>query len=119
MLLVILLKDYIYISTFDKFININYILFSYNLLFIYPLDGGKLLNIFLNQFTSYKNSLYITIIISLILSIFLIIYFIIKRDLFLTILFIFTFYNSFKEYKKIDFNNKIYMIKYNYIENKY
>ena len=50
--------DYIY---FDF---INYFIILFNLLPIYPLDGSKILNIFLNLVTSYKNSLSITIIIS-------------------------------------------------------
>lgn len=48
-----------------KYLNfINCFIIFFNLLPIYPLDGSKILNIFLNVITSYKNSLSITIIIS-------------------------------------------------------
>ena len=43
---------------------INYFIIVFNLLPIYPLDGSKILNIFFNKITSYKNSLSLTIIIS-------------------------------------------------------
>ncbi len=51
---------------FDLFKKINYILISFNFLPIIPLDGGKLLNITLDRFISYKKSIYVTIIISII-----------------------------------------------------
>ena len=47
----------------------NYSILIFNLLPIYPLDGGKLINILLSYIFSYKNSYIITMIISFIISI--------------------------------------------------
>ena len=48
-----------------EIINIyNYGILGFNLLPIYPLDGGKLLKIVLDNFITYKNSFKLTIIIS-------------------------------------------------------
>ncbi|MBR6690584.1 MAG: hypothetical protein IKL65_04575, partial [Bacilli bacterium] len=44
-----------------KYFNIiNYFIIIFNLIPIYPLDGSKILNIFFNVVTSYKNSLLLT-----------------------------------------------------------
>ncbi|MCI6002367.1 MAG: hypothetical protein MRZ37_04430 [Tenericutes bacterium] len=53
-------------STFDiyKMYNIN--MFIFNILPIIPLDGSKILNIFLNKFFCYKKSCYLSVYISLI-----------------------------------------------------
>ena len=55
--------------TFKIIKRINYILISFNFMPILPLDGGKLLNLFLDLFFSYKYSNYIAIIISTISTI--------------------------------------------------
>lgn len=47
-----------------KMYNINMLIF--NILPIIPLDGSKILNIFLNKFFSYKKSCYLSVYISLI-----------------------------------------------------
>ena len=48
-----------------EIINIyNYGILGFNLLPIYPLDGGKLLKLVLDNFITYKNSFKLTIIIS-------------------------------------------------------
>lgn len=57
----ILIKEYI---DYKYFSVINYFIILFNILPIYPLDGSKILNIFFNLVTSYKNSLLLTIIIS-------------------------------------------------------
>lgn len=57
----ILIKDYI---DYKYFGIINYFIILFNLMPIYPLDGSKILNIFFNLITSYKNSLLLTVIIS-------------------------------------------------------
>lgn len=57
---------YVNVYTYQKFTKINYILFSFNLLPIIPLDGGKLLNNILDIFLPYQMSHLISIIISII-----------------------------------------------------
>ena len=58
---------YYYILTFlgvKNIVTFNFLLLFFNLLPIYPLDGGKLLNIALSSFFPYKLSYKITIYIS-------------------------------------------------------
>ncbi|MFV0275065.1 MAG: site-2 protease family protein [Bacilli bacterium] len=54
-------------STFNlhKIYNIN--IFLFNILPILPLDGGKLLNLLLNKFLSFKTSHFLSIILSIII----------------------------------------------------
>ena len=51
--------------------NISYSLLIFNLLPIVPLDGSKLLNIFLNKFICFRISYYILLIISIIVLLFI------------------------------------------------
>lgn len=71
----ILIKIYPYSNSLDFLKSIHYTILIFNMLPIYPLDGGKLLNLFLSLITSFKRSFEYTIIISyiniLILSLFL------------------------------------------------
>ena len=62
-----LIREY----TYNLFYNYHYSMLIFNLIPIYPLDGSKILNAFLNVITTYKNSLSITIIISYIFIIIL------------------------------------------------
>lgn len=67
-LLLIIKKLNLYINenTYNEFIYLNKILFSFNLLPILNLDGGKLINLILNKIFSYKTSFNISLIISII-----------------------------------------------------
>ena len=93
------------ISYFSKYYNLietyNYTILIFNLLPIYPLDGGKLLNILLSTKLSYRNSFNISIYISYLTSIIIGI-FLICRNLSLNIIVIisFLFYKISIEYKK-------------------
>lgn len=60
----LLLKD-IFGTNYVKY---NYFLLIFNLLPIYPLDGSKILNCFVNKIVSFKLSFYITIYISIMCS---------------------------------------------------
>ncbi len=57
----ILIKDKI---NYYYFSYINYFLIIFNLIPINPLDGSKILNVFINKITSFYNSLYISSYIS-------------------------------------------------------
>jgi len=59
-----LLKDVIPIKYASSFIKYNYSILLFNLLPIYPLDGGKLINIICSYFFSYKRSLTISLYVS-------------------------------------------------------
>lgn len=66
------IKGYINESTFKIIKSIHYYLLIFNFLPIIPLDGGKLLNLILDYFISYKKAHIITIITSIITIIVLI-----------------------------------------------
>lgn len=90
-----------------EIINIyHYSILSFNLLPIYPLDGGKLLKLLFNKFINYKNSL--KLIINLSYLVLLIIFFIFKKNINLFIMTSLLLILITKEKNKI-----------NYIYNKY
>ncbi len=96
------------INYFDRYISLigtyNYTILFFNLLPIYPLDGGKLLNILLSTKLSYRNSFNISIYISYI-TLLVIGIFLICNDLSLNIIVIisFLFYKISIEYKKREY----------------
>jgi len=59
------LKIYINIDTYNKFIYLNKLLLSFNLMPFINLDGGKLLNILFNYFFSFKISFYLSVVASI------------------------------------------------------
>lgn len=61
-------------STFKIFNMYNKSIFLFNLLPIRPLDGGEILNLFLEKYTSYKNAFHVTNVISLIVLVIFSIY---------------------------------------------
>ena len=96
MIFYILIKNNI---DYKYFSFINYFIIIFNLLPIYPLDGSKILNIFFNKITSYKNSLNLTIIISYIfIIIFSFIFFNVNKII--TFILVFLFLEVNKLYKE-------------------
>ena len=82
----------------------HYSILLFNLLPIYPLDGGKLLNLFLSLFTSYKKSLILSILLSIISTTIILIFGLlntIKTNL--VIISIFLIYKIIIEYKQINY----------------
>lgn len=82
--------------------NYHYGILIFNLLPIYPLDGGKLLNILLSLFFPFKRSIKITIYLSYITIFSLVIINYPNIYLNLIIMLIFLILTLQKEYKKID-----------------
>lgn len=98
--------QYIFYIIFKEIINykyfsfINYFIIIFNLVPIYPLDGSKILNVFFNVITTFRNSIFLTLIISYILILILtLILFDINK------LTIFIMYILFKETTKL-YNEK-------------
>lgn len=98
----ILLLGPVYQILFTFFLNdykyLSYSLLFFNLLPIFPLDGSKILNIFLNKVTSFKKSHLITLYLS-----FICIFYIMYRcrfNLILILCLIFLFFKTIEEYKK-------------------
>lgn len=90
---------------YKYFSSINYFIIVFNLIPIYPLDGSKILNIFFNIITSYKNSILLTVIVSYILIIVLSIYFLSSNKLICFVLiFLFIEVNRLYNMRKELFN---------------
>lgn len=60
----LLIFRFLTMNELELFKNYHYSILFFNLLPIYPLDGGKLLNIIINYFISFRRSFRLTIFIS-------------------------------------------------------
>ena len=100
--------------TFLIFKNYHYSMLFFNLLPAIPLDGGRLLNIFLNYLTSYKKSLKIASIIAyIILSCIFFISLLINRNINLITIAVFLISKVYIEIKNIDYlYNKFLLERY-------
>jgi len=92
----------------------HYVLLVFNLLPIYPLDGGKILNILLCYFISYKMSYKVTIYISYVVYFLCLInIFIFYKSIFFFIVLLFLIFKIIDEYKKINYYfNKFLLERY-------
>lgn len=97
----------IFFFPFNKYYN--YLIIFFNILPIYPLDGSKILNIFLNKMTNFKNSYFYTIYISYLIIINLLFIIILYKDLLLLIIFLPLLFNL----------NKIYIDRYKVVSKFY
>jgi len=70
----LLIKNYISYNDYVILKNYNYAILFFNLLPIYPLDGGRLFNMLFSLVFPYKKSLYLSIYLSMIIFVFLFIY---------------------------------------------
>ncbi len=92
---------YYILRCFFPFISIyHYTLLIFNLLPIYPLDGGKILNIVLGYQINYLKSFYMTFTVSFFVLSFLLIKIIISFNLNLFFMIIFLFLKLIKTYQK-------------------
>ena len=98
----LLVKDFI---DYKYFKTIHYFIILFNLIPIYPLDGSKILNIFFNIITSFKNSLSLTIIISYIfIIIFSLLFFNINKIIAFVLIFLMLEVNKLYKERKELFN---------------
>lgn len=96
------IHDYIDYKLFNF---INYFIIIFNLLPIYPLDGSKILNVFFNLITTFKNSILLTVIISYITIIILsLLLFNTNKLLFMMFIFLFIEVNKYYKEKDLLFN---------------
>lgn len=85
-------------------INIyHYGILFFNLLPIYPLDGGKLMNMFFSKFSSYKSSLYISVVLSYIMIILILIFTIKELKLNIIVMLIFLITKVYAEQNKVNY----------------
>ena len=94
---------------YDIFFKYNLYIILFNLIPIYPLDGYKILNSFLELFTSFKNSIYLSFFINVVcLLLFLIYLYIYRVSNYLIIVFlVVNLFNYIKEIRYI--MNKFYL----------
>lgn len=81
----------------------HYTLLIFNLLPIYPLDGGKLLNIIFNYHFNYKRSFYMSFYMSIILIILLLIVSFVIKNFNFTMILIVLIIKLIKIYKDLDY----------------
>jgi len=103
-----------YLFNDESFIYYNLSILIFNLLPIYPLDGGRILNIILSYFLSFRLSYYLSIIISLFVSIIFIIYSILNNYTFnIILMFLIVLVKVFIEIKKRNYYfNKFLLERY-------
>lgn len=94
-----------YYIDYKYFSVVNYFIILFNLIPIYPLDGSKILNVFFNIITSYKNSLNLTLIVSYIfIIIFSLLFFKINKIIAFILIFLMLEVNKLKKVKNELFN---------------
>jgi stage IV sporulation protein FB len=95
----------------DIIIIYHYGILLFNLLPIYPLDGGKIVNLFIQVFIPYKLALKVVIFISYIIVILLFIFLDKKINTFIIVLFL--SFLIFREYRRINYiYNKFILERY-------
>ncbi len=113
---------FLFLKRFYTNISIyHYTLLIFNLLPIYPLDGGKIFNILCGYFFNYLKSFYITFYISIIFIILVIFYNIVNYNINLLLMIIFMFYKLLNTYKKRYYYYNRFLLErylYNYQFNK-
>ena len=116
---------YLFLKNIYNFITIyHYTLLIFNLLPLYPLDGGKILNIVFNYRFNYLNSFKIIYIVSIIVIIFLLVsnfFYFNLNLLIMTILMLSKLINAYKNrnyyYQKLLLERYLYNYKFNRIKN--
>lgn len=103
---------YLYNSNYFNYYNLSILIF--NLLPIYPLDGGRILNVLLSYFFSYRCSYFISIFFSFTITFFFIIYFYIRNSAFnIIIMFLVVLINIIVEFRKRNYYfNKFLLERY-------
>ena len=116
------LIGYYFLLSLDIFINyyqvittINYSILIFNLLPIYPLDGGRLLHCFICYFTSYNLSFKIIYFLSYFLLLIILLIFIYNPSLNLLIVFVLLLIKLIKEQKLTNYyKEKFFLERYLY-----
>ena len=107
---------YFILKNYYSYISIyHYTLLIFNLLPLYPLDGGRILNILFNYHFNYLDSFNIIFIISIIMIIILLVYSINHFNLNLLLMIILMFTKLLKTYKnRFYYYNKLLLERYLY-----
>ena len=116
LLLLLLLKSHLPIQYQEMVVIYNINILVFNLLPIYPLDGGKLLNILFSYHFSYRKSLSISLLFSCfnLLLLFLFLLRDIKLNIFLLLCLL--IFKVYEEYKKRNYYQEKFLLE-RYLEN--
>jgi len=116
LLLLLLLKNYLPIQYQEMFVIYNMNILVFNLLPIYPLDGGRLLNILFSYHFSYRKSFTISLLFSCfnILLLFLFLVRDMKLNLFLLLCLL--IFKVYEEYKKRNYYQEKFLLE-RYLDN--
>lgn len=117
MIFYLLLRNYLSYNDYILFRKYNFSILFFNMMPIYPLDGGRLLNLFFSFIMPYKKSLTLSANLSILISVLIIIT--CSNSLSFSIVIVFIIVKIYEERKKINFYyNKFllerYMNKYNF-----
>lgn len=106
-----LILMYVTNSLDDKLLikNISLAIIIFNMLPVYPLDGGKIINNLLNIYFDIQKSFKISIFISYITILFLIIYFRKSMSLSIIYMILFLLYKVLKERNEYNYNYNIFL----------
>ncbi len=108
----IIFKNNLRFNDYIMFRNYNYAILIFNLLPVYPLDGGRLINLFYSLIVPYKKSLYFSLYLSFVVI--SILFFKISSLSFLIVI-LFLIIKIVDEYKNIDYSfNKFLLERYLY-----
>lgn len=111
-----LIKNYLPLQYQNMFLVYNFNILIFNLLPIYPLDGGKLINIIFSYFFSYKNSLLYSLILSLFFVFFIFFIFLPSMKLNIFLLFCLLIFKIYNEYQKRYFYQQKFLLE-RYLDN--
>lgn len=105
-----LIKNYLPLQYQNMFLVYNFNILIFNLLPIYPLDGGKLINIIFSYFFSYKNSFLYSLILSLLFVLFLFFIFLLHMKLNIFLLLCLLVFKIYTEYQKRCFYQEKFLL---------
>lgn len=110
---------YLKIDVPNYFYNYNYFILFFNMLPVYPLDGGRLLHLLLCTLTSYYNSLKRILYFSYFIFIVLFFYFILfQKNLLIFLIFLLLGIQILKEIKNVDYYFQKFLME-RYMKNYY
>lgn len=81
----------------------HYGILFFNLLPIYPLDGGKILCLFFHRFLPYKRAYYFTFLLSYLCLLFILYFYFVSLSFNLLFIFVFLTYKLIKEINQLEF----------------
>lgn len=112
------MKDYLPVQYQEMFIIYNRNILIFNLLPVYPLDGGRLLNIILAYRLSYRKSFLYSLFISFCVVLFLFLFFVKDMKLNIFMLLCLLIFKIYQEYQRRNFYQEKFLLE-RYLDKNY